>query len=51
MVIMDGRSTTHRTEDERRPYEPPRLVVMGQLTKITLGSGGSKNDGMNKLRK
>jgi hypothetical protein len=36
----------------RRPdYEPPRLFVIGRLEKITLGSGGTMNDGVNKLKK
>jgi hypothetical protein len=31
-------------------YEPPTVTVIGPLSKITLGSGGTKNDGLNQLR-
>jgi hypothetical protein len=40
-------SSPHRRED----YEAPKLTVIGPLTKITLGSGGTMNDGINKLKK
>jgi hypothetical protein len=58
---MDDRYAPHRTEDELRPmdsspqrredYESPSIVVIGPLSKITLGSGGTMNDGLNKLKK
>jgi hypothetical protein len=34
----------------RKDYEPPTMKLMGPLTKMTLGSGGNKNDGINKLK-
>jgi hypothetical protein len=37
--------------DRRTDYEAPTLVVIGPLKKITLGSGGTMNDGVNKLKK
>jgi hypothetical protein len=56
--VMDDSSTPHaplqRVEaptPRRTDYEPPQLAVIGQLDKITLGSGGSMNDGINKLKK
>jgi hypothetical protein len=58
---MDDASTPRRLEDGARPvnshpdrrgdYEPPTIAVIGPLTKITLGSGGNMNDGLNKLKK
>ena len=56
---MDDASTPRRHEDDapasshptrRKDYEPPAMTVMGPLTKMTLGSGGNKNDGINKLK-
>jgi hypothetical protein len=29
---------------EKRKYSPPRLVEYGSITRLTLGSGGSKPD-------
>jgi hypothetical protein len=57
---MDDASTPRRLEDDagpvsshptpRKDYEPPTMKLMGPLTKLTLGSGGNKNDGINKLK-
>ncbi len=52
---MDDASTPRRQEDDPQPtrrkdYEPPVMKLMGPLTKMTLGSGGNKNDGINKLK-
>jgi hypothetical protein len=33
-----------------RSYEPPTVTVIGPLSKITLGSGGTMNDGINSLK-
>jgi hypothetical protein len=30
---------------EKKPYEPPRLTVYGDLKRVTAGRGGSKIDG------
>jgi hypothetical protein len=30
-----------------RPYEPPRVSVLGTLAEITLGHAGPKSDGIN----
>ena len=35
---------------DRRRYEPPMLTVIGPLSKITLGSGGTMADALNKLK-
>jgi hypothetical protein len=34
----------------RQDYEAPTLGIIGPLSKITLGSGGTMNDGINKLK-
>jgi hypothetical protein len=33
-----------------RIYEPPSVTVIGPLSKITLGSGGTMADALNKLK-
>ena len=57
---MEGRSSLHNAKDgsasvdssrqRREDYESPRLLIIGPLDKITLGSGGTMNDGINKLK-
>jgi hypothetical protein len=37
--------------DRTRSYEAPTVTVIGPLSKITLGSGGTKNDALNKTKK
>jgi hypothetical protein len=34
-----------------RGYEAPTITVIGPLSKITLGSGGTMADALNKLKK
>jgi len=34
-----------RDETEKQPYTPPVLSYLGQITAVTLGSGGSCLDG------
>lgn len=48
----EARITEYETESigATRAYEAPQITVIGPLSKITLGSGGSKSDGVNKLR-
>jgi hypothetical protein len=49
VVIMEGR-ITDSSPRRREDYEAPSVVVIGPLSKITLGSGGTMNDGINKLK-
>jgi len=30
--------------NDRRPYEPPRLVTLGSVSELTMNSGGSVAD-------
>jgi hypothetical protein len=51
--MMDDRSESQAagaSQRRRAEYEAPKLVVIGPLSKITLGSGGTMNDGINKLK-
>lgn len=34
-----------RKRPERKPYQPPRLTVHGDLRKLTTAKGGAKSDG------
>ncbi|MBI3454388.1 MAG: lasso RiPP family leader peptide-containing protein [Candidatus Rokubacteria bacterium] len=33
------------TAQRRKPYRPPRLVVYGDLRRLTMTKGGNKGDG------
>jgi hypothetical protein len=39
-----------QTVGKTRSYEAPTLTVIGPLSKITLGSGGTMADALNKLK-
>lgn len=36
------------TPQKREPYRPPRLVVYGDLRRLTMAKGGTKGDGTGK---
>lgn len=36
------------TDQKRKPYRPPRLVVYGDLRSLTMAKGGTKGDGTGK---
>jgi hypothetical protein len=43
---MEEKSETKDREKARKPYESPKLVVHGSLTRLTAGSGLLLSDGM-----
>jgi hypothetical protein len=48
---MSGKAQIPAEQDGRiRSYEPPTVTVIGPLSKITLGSGGTMADALNKLK-
>lgn len=34
-----------KTQGKKKPYRPPRLVVYGDLRRLTMAKGGQKGDG------
>lgn len=34
----------------KKPYRPPRLIVHGDLRRLTMAKGGGANDGIGKPR-
>jgi len=35
----------HPEKTGKKPYNPPKLVVYGNLRELTMAKGGAKNDG------
>lgn len=45
------KSKTPRSKNaQKKPYRPPRLVVYGDLRRLTETKGGGNNDGLGKPR-
>ena len=45
---MKGKRPARKDRPTKRPYQEPKLVVHGDIRKITQGKGGAANDGSGK---